>query len=194
MYVYLIVWTDCPFNLCLSLSRRREANLQKGRQLLREGKLSAARDCFNRCVNITPAMAHNLIKVSHIAPYSSWHHSPVTKDFVTNVKKKPVCVSFTCVLFLNQAARARGVDCLVAPYEADAQLAFLTKSGLAEAVITEDSDLLAFGCKKVRPCWSCDFTTNFLVCNLCHLKTKNKKRNSVATTRWSWKWTSTATV
>ncbi|XP_041803727.1 exonuclease 1 [Chelmon rostratus] len=88
---------------------RREANLQKGRQLLREGKVSEARDCFTRCVNITPAMAHNLIK----------------------------------------AARARGVDCVVAPYEADAQLAYLTKSGLAQAVITEDSDLLAFGCKKV---------------------------------------------
>ncbi|XP_031735229.1 exonuclease 1 isoform X2 [Anarrhichthys ocellatus] len=88
---------------------RREGNLQKGRQLLREGKLSEARDCFTRCVNITPAMAHNLIK----------------------------------------AARARGVDCVVAPYEADAQLAYLTKCGLAQAVITEDSDLLAFGCKKV---------------------------------------------
>ena len=37
----------------------------------------------------------------------------------------------------------------MAPYEADAQLAYLTKSGLAHAVITEDSDLLAFGCKKV---------------------------------------------
>lgn len=52
--------------------------------------------------------------------------------------------------FLNQAARARGVDCIVAPYEADAQLAYLTKCHLAQAVITEDSDLLAFGCKKVR--------------------------------------------
>ena len=39
---------------------------------------------------------------------------------------------------------------MVAPYEADAQLAYLTKNGLAQAVITEDSDLLAFGCKKVR--------------------------------------------
>ncbi|KAL4641121.1 exonuclease 1 [Arapaima gigas] len=94
---------------------RRQANLQKGKQLLREGKLSAARDCFTRCVNITPAMAHDVI--------------PLTQ--------------------LGQAARARGVDCLVAPYEADAQLAFLNKAGIAQAVITEDSDLLAFGCKKV---------------------------------------------
>lgn len=56
---------------------------------------------------------------------------------------------FLCCFF-GQAARSRGVDCVVAPYEADAQLAFLTKSGLAQAVITEDSDLLAFGCKKVH--------------------------------------------
>uniref|UniRef100_A0A8C6UG78 Exonuclease 1 n=1 Tax=Neogobius melanostomus TaxID=47308 RepID=A0A8C6UG78_9GOBI len=92
-----------------SRRERREVNLQKGKQLLRDGKVSEARECFHRCVNITPAMAHNLIKT----------------------------------------ARARGVDCVVAPYEADAQLAFLSKSGLAEAVITEDSDLLAFGCRKV---------------------------------------------
>ena len=50
---------------------------------------------------------------------------------------------------LSQAARAQGVDCLVAPYEADAQLAYLSKAGIVQAVITEDSDLLAFGCKKV---------------------------------------------
>lgn len=49
-----------------------------------------------------------------------------------------------------QAARTHGVDCIVAPYEADAQLAYLNKAGLVQAIITEDSDLLAFGCKKVR--------------------------------------------
>uniref|UniRef100_G1Q9K3 Exonuclease 1 n=1 Tax=Myotis lucifugus TaxID=59463 RepID=G1Q9K3_MYOLU len=48
-----------------------------------------------------------------------------------------------------QAARAQGVDCLVAPYEADAQLAYLNKAGIVQAIVTEDSDLLAFGCKKV---------------------------------------------
>lgn len=56
---------------------------------------------------------------------------------------------------LSQAARALGVDCLVAPYEADAQLAYLNKAGIVQAVITEDSDLLAFGCKKVLNCSCC---------------------------------------
>ncbi|NXM69910.1 EXO1 Exonuclease, partial [Serilophus lunatus] len=88
---------------------KRQANLLKGKQLLQEGRLSEARECFGRSVNVTHAMAHEVIK----------------------------------------AARARGVDCIVAPYEADAQLAYLNKSGIVQAIITEDSDLLAFGCKKV---------------------------------------------
>ncbi len=38
---------------------------------------------------------------------------------------------------------------MVAPYEADAQLAYLEKEGIIDAVITEDSDLLVFGCNRV---------------------------------------------
>lgn len=49
-----------------------------------------------------------------------------------------------------QECRKKGVDCIVAPYEADAQLAYLMKSGLAQAIISEDSDLLVYGCQKVR--------------------------------------------
>ena len=41
------------------------------------------------------------------------------------------------------------VDYIVAPYEADAQLAFLYKKALIDIVITEDSDLLLFGATKV---------------------------------------------
>lgn len=38
---------------------------------------------------------------------------------------------------------------MVAPYEADAQLAYLELAGLVDGIITEDSDLLVFGCKHV---------------------------------------------
>lgn len=38
---------------------------------------------------------------------------------------------------------------MVAPFEADAQLAFLSLEGFADVVISEDSDLLVFGCKQV---------------------------------------------
>ena len=38
-----------------------------------------------------------------------------------------------------------GIDYVVAPLEADAQLAYLESQG----VVPEDSDLIAFGCKEV---------------------------------------------
>ena len=41
-----------------------------------------------------------------------------------------------------------GIEFIVAPYEADAQLAYMYKTGRADVVITEDSDLIAFGVKK----------------------------------------------
>ena len=51
---------------------------------------------------------------------------------------------------LLEAVKAHGgVDFVVAPYEADAQLAFLALSGRVHAVISEDSDLLAYGCPRV---------------------------------------------
>lgn len=37
----------------------------------------------------------------------------------------------------------------MAPYEADAQLAYLERIGLVDAILTEDSDLLVYGCKTV---------------------------------------------
>ncbi|PIK43808.1 putative exonuclease 1 isoform X1 [Apostichopus japonicus] len=89
--------------------QRRELYSQKGKQLLREGKPSEARDAFVKCINVTSEMALEVMK----------------------------------------AARSLGVDCIVAPYEADSQLAYLEKNGFVQAIITEDSDLLPFGCKRV---------------------------------------------
>jgi len=51
---------------------------------------------------------------------------------------------------LYKALRDRyKVECIVAPYEADAQLAYLSRIGYVDVIITEDSDLLSFGAKKV---------------------------------------------
>lgn len=49
-----------------------------------------------------------------------------------------------------QALKQAGIEYIVAPYEADAQLAYLSISGYVDAVITEDSDLLAYGATRVR--------------------------------------------
>jgi len=48
-----------------------------------------------------------------------------------------------------QRAQAEGVPFVVAPCEADAQLAQLALSGRIDIVASEDADLLAFGCPRV---------------------------------------------
>lgn len=57
------------------------------------------------------------------------------------------------LFFWVQALRAEMVEFIVAPYEADAQLAWLSKldpcQGGVSVVISEDSDLLVYGCPVV---------------------------------------------
>lgn len=44
------------------------------------------------------------------------------------------------------ALRRMNVESVVAPYEADAQMAFLVAAGGAKVVVTEDADLILYGC------------------------------------------------
>ncbi|XP_055357766.1 exonuclease 1-like [Paramacrobiotus metropolitanus] len=53
------------------------------------------------------------------------------------------------VLEVIKACKSAGVDCLVSPFEADAQLTYLLNEGYVHFVITEDSDLIPFGCKRI---------------------------------------------
>ena len=76
-------------NFTICLLRNRERNKIQAREYLRQGNNSKARECFQKCVDVTSAMALELIKV----------------------------------------CRARNIDCIVAPYEADAQLAYLAIQG-----------------------------------------------------------------
>lgn len=50
---------------------------------------------------------------------------------------------------LIEELKIRNIQFIVAPYEADAQLAYLNRVGIVDFIITEDSDLLAFGAKKI---------------------------------------------
>ncbi|XP_050669693.1 exonuclease 1 isoform X3 [Leptidea sinapis] len=63
--------------------------------------------------------------------------------------RRSVDVTHAMALGLIKECRKRNVDCIVAPYEADAQLAYLNIKNIAHLVITEDSDLTLFGCTKV---------------------------------------------
>ena len=50
---------------------------------------------------------------------------------------------------LAAALAAEGVRFVVAPYEADAQLAYLSRTGAVDVVVSEDGDCLPYGCRKV---------------------------------------------
>ncbi|OLY78291.1 Exonuclease 1 [Smittium mucronatum] len=45
--------------------------------------------------------------------------------------------------------KKKNIQYVVAPYEADAQLAYLEREGTIQGIITEDSDLIVYGCKKI---------------------------------------------
>ncbi|XP_024537105.1 exonuclease 1 [Selaginella moellendorffii] len=90
-------------------SRAREEHLKLARECEASGNHAAAYDHYQKAVDITPEVAHQLILV----------------------------------------LRRENVEYIVSPYEADAQMAFLALRGVVDAVITEDSDLVAYGCPKI---------------------------------------------
>ncbi|KAK9367249.1 hypothetical protein V1509DRAFT_627433 [Lipomyces kononenkoae] len=61
--------------------------------------------------------------------------------------QKSIDITPTMASHLITALEKEGVPYIVAPYEADAQMAYLEKKKLVSAIISEDSDLLVFGCK-----------------------------------------------
>ena len=50
---------------------------------------------------------------------------------------------------LIRRLQALGIDYVVAPYEADAELGFLSRNNYVDFVITEDGDSLVYGCRCV---------------------------------------------
>ncbi|OJA20216.1 hypothetical protein AZE42_02134, partial [Rhizopogon vesiculosus] len=60
-----------------------------------------------------------------------------------------------------KALRAENVPYVVAPYEADAQMAYLERISIVDGIITEDSDLLVFGCQNVF--FKLDFASSTIV-------------------------------
>ena len=60
-----------------------------------------------------------------------------------------ITITSTMTRKVQAALRSRNVPFIVAPYEADAQLAYLALTGEVDAVVSEDSDFLAYGCPRM---------------------------------------------
>ena len=89
--------------------RAREEAKERARHLWRGGNRTAAIEWYQRAVDVTPEIAHDLV----------------------------------------MTLRDMKIRFIVAPYEADAQMAYLALNGHVDAVLTEDSDLLTYGCPVV---------------------------------------------
>ena len=63
--------------------------------------------------------------------------------------QKTTTVTATMVYQVIRALKRHNVQFIVSPYEGDAQLAFLSLTGAVDVVITEDSDAMVYGCRKV---------------------------------------------
>lgn len=78
----------------------------------------------------------------------------MVSDFSIQSHKQDLNLRATTDIFNFQILRSENIEFVVAPYEADAQLAYLsglgTEKGGIVAIISEDSDLLAYGCPAVR--------------------------------------------
>lgn len=127
----------------MSSCRSRKENLERAREHEAAGNSRAAFECYQKAVDITPRIASELIEVQlkflvMLTP-NSYH---LVRIFLTDLFKY-------FFKYVMQVLKKENVDYIVAPYEADAQMTFLSVNNLVDAVITEDSDLIPFGCSRV---------------------------------------------
>jgi len=109
---YLVFDGDyLPSKAATEDSREKSRNDKKklAMELLKAGKKALAAQEFQKCIDITPEMASNLI----------------------------------------QQLKKMDIPYVVAPYEADAQLVYLERKGLIDGILSDDSDLLVFGAKRL---------------------------------------------
>ena len=103
---------------------------------LQAGNRAAAHQCFTKAVEVTPEMCWQLIQVCYVV--DCWLYQLMSPSH-------PCC----CWWCVTQVLRHHNIDYVVAPYEADAQLAYLVQHRLADFVISEDSDTIPYGCQRV---------------------------------------------
>lgn len=61
------------------------------------------------------------------------------------------CISIR-PFFINSVIshlRLKGIECLISPYETDAQLTYLQRIKYIDAILTEDSDFIIYGCTNI---------------------------------------------
>ena len=71
------------------------------------------------------------------------------KERALTLMKQSVEISADFLYDFMLCLNKMGIEFIIAPYEADAQLTYLCNSGYVDAVMTEDSDLIIYGCNEI---------------------------------------------
>jgi len=71
------------------------------------------------------------------------------KEQAASMYARCMSVKTTMIHTLMDILNARKIDYIVAPYEADVQIAYLCKEKIADFAISEDSDLLVYGVENI---------------------------------------------
>lgn len=108
-------------------------------------------------ISLSSLEASGWIINSHFAPSSRKEAKRKAEQLLAEGKvsearqqmQRAVNITHDMALEFIKECRKRNIDCIVAPYEADGQLAFLSINDIAQYIITEDSDLVLFGCKRI---------------------------------------------
>jgi len=141
----------------------RDAARERALHLMREGNVTAAYGACSCALGLFDWPG--LFPSAQARPNCRFSHSLSRARFVfyyditSGFFAKSVDVSPNMAARVIDAMRARygeskaEVDWIVAPYEADAQLAYLARQGLVDAVISEDSDNLPYGVGRVVFKW-----------------------------------------
>ncbi|KAL7713299.1 Exonuclease 1 [Entamoeba marina] len=75
-------------------------------------------------------------------------HQRKVNDAMNNYKKAIDITPYHASIVIK-TLKSKKVECIVAPFEADAQLAFLSRTEYVDVVICEDSDMIPYGCSTV---------------------------------------------
>jgi exonuclease-1 len=102
------------------------------------------------------------------------------------VSKTAVEVTSLMVNEVIQELRRHEIEFMVSPYESDAQLTYLQRTGFIDAILTEDSDLLAYGCESVL------FKTNLAQNGSCTLINSSDIKKMKQFKNWLVSYTSNA--
>ncbi|KYO01388.1 putative exonuclease I [Plasmodium gaboni] len=75
--------------------------------------------------------------------------NPRTNEMVLKKCIQAISVSKEIIDSVKDFCKKKNIDYIISPYEADAQLSYLCRMGFISCAISEDSDLLVYGCPRV---------------------------------------------